>query len=91
MSNIEAFKSQVIKCNQIDWESLNTLGIPYETHESYIKPDKDRLVGLRQRDSGNWQAIINVRVRGEQKSLGTFAEKWDAICARKSAENQYNL
>lgn len=32
-----------------------------------------------------WQANI------KQKYLGTFIEKWDAICARKSAEYKHNF
>ena len=36
---------------------------------------------------GNWECYIHV---GKKINLGQFAEWWDALCARKSAENQYN-
>jgi len=36
-----------------------------------------------------WRARI--KVMGKQKSLGLFAEKIDAICARKDAEKKYGF
>lgn len=39
------------------------------------------------RQSGSWCATIG---DGKKKvSLGTFKEWWDAVCARKAAENEY--
>lgn len=49
---------------------------------------KGRLTGVTYRkDRGKWKARIS---NGQKElNLGLFADKWDAICARKSAENLY--
>jgi len=36
---------------------------------------------------GKWR--VRIGVSGEYISIGCFQYKWDAICARKSAENKY--
>lgn len=44
--------------------------------------------GVR-RHRKNWQTWI--KVNGENIYLGTYRDKFESICARKSAENKYNF
>lgn len=43
--------------------------------------------GVVKTASGNWQARL--AVKGKVLCFGTYSEWWDAMCARKSAENKY--
>ena len=36
-----------------------------------------------------WQARIGMGRRGQRKHLGYFPDWWDAVCARKAAENLF--
>lgn len=40
-------------------------------------------------DRSKWRAEISIN--GKMKRLGSFPDKFDAICARKSAENRYGF
>lgn len=52
------------------------------------KNNKSGVMGVWKRSSSRrW--IVQIRCFGKQKDIGSFAEKWDAICARKSAEAEY--
>jgi len=52
-----------------------------------FKNNTSGVCGVNKIKSGNWRARIGVG--GKYKSIGCFKYKWDAICARKSAENKY--
>jgi len=52
------------------------------------KSNKSGVTGVNLSRSGKWFVIINKEV-GVRKNMGTFSDKFEAICCRKSAENKY--
>lgn len=50
----------------------------------------NRVHGVNKDTRGDrWQARINLGQKGKRKHLGYYKEWWDAVCARKAAENIY--
>jgi hypothetical protein len=57
-------------------------------NKKIFKNNSSRVSGLSWlKTTGKWR--VRIGVSGKYKSIGCFRYKWDAICARKSAENKY--
>jgi len=70
------------------WDNLRAAS-QRENCQNKKSPDND-ILGVRWHSRDNkWCAWINSSPY-TQKFIGHFTERWDAICARKSAEIKHN-
>jgi len=56
-------------------------------NQKLYKSNKCGVHHIVKRKNGNYR--VRITINGYRRSLGTFKYIWDAICARKSADNKY--
>jgi len=85
-----------INGNGLDNRIANLRDVTRSVNLSNAKKRVDNTTGItgvvKAHTKGKWQAQIGlIATTGKFKYLGTFDEIWDAICARKSADNAYGF